>query len=544
LPTARLPDNPSFEHLRNQAKILQRFVRAGVPEALEMVREFHPRLGDISANTPAAAGFSRAAAQLITARRYGFPSWARLRAYVEVVARYSRAPHRVVEAGTQAAGQAPTGRSPAGQAAPDQALAGQALAGRATAGRAAPDQAAPDQAAPDQGPADQATDLALADEFVLLACLTHGGDDPDHPRRAAELLAARPALTRASVYAAAVAGDVAAMRDWLDRDKTAANREGGPHGWEPILYLAYSAVKGSHLETARLLLDAGADPAAGYLWEGLSPPYTALTGALTSGHSQPIELARLLLERGANANDSQLLYEISGTDDTDAHELLYEFGLGTGDGGVWRARLAPNHPSPAELAQEELIKAAASNHPRRARLILRHPVDLAGLGDRHPIHEGRTAWQLAMIHGHTEVIALLRAAGAEPARDPELEFLSACMRADRAEVARLRAAAPGLLARAIARRPSHLSTAADEDRFDAVMLMTELGFDPNATFGPHRQAALHGAAFRGNLAMVKYLVGHGADPGVEDCSFHATALGWAEHHHHEAVADYLASLPG
>jgi ankyrin repeat protein len=521
LPTARLPDNPSLEHLRNQAKILQRFVRAGVPEALEMVREFHPRLGDISANTPAAAGFSRTAAQLVTARRYGFPSWARLRAYVDVVARYSRAPHRVAEAGIQAAGQSPPGQPPA-----HQAPAGQAPAGRAPAG---------------QGPAGPATDLALADEFLLLACLTHGGDDPDHPRRATELLAARPGITRASVYAAAAAGDVAAMRDWLGRDKTAANRAGGPHGWEPILYLAYSAIRGSHLETARLLLDAGADPAAGYLWEGLSPPYTALTGALTSGHSQPIELARLLLERGADANDSQLLYEIGGTDDIGAHELLYEFGLGTGDGGVWRARLAPHHPSPAELVQEELIKAAASNHPRRARLILRHPVDLAGLGDRHPIHEGRTAWQLAMIHGHTEVIALLRAAGAETT-DPELELLSACMRADRAEVGRLRAADPGLLARAIARRPSQLSTAADEDRFDAVMLMTELGFDPNATFGPHRQTALHGAAFRGNLAMVRYLVGHGADPGVEDCSFHATALGWAEHHDHEAVADYLASL--
>ena len=42
---------------------------------------------------------------------------------------------------------------------------------------------------------------------------------------------------------------------------------------------------------------------------------------------------------------------------------------------------------------------------------------------------------------------------------------------------------------------------------------------------PHRQTALHGAAFRGDLAMVKYLIGHGADPAAEDCSFHATALG-------------------
>jgi hypothetical protein len=33
--------------LRNQAKTLQRFVQAGVPQTLEVVREFHPRLGDI-----------------------------------------------------------------------------------------------------------------------------------------------------------------------------------------------------------------------------------------------------------------------------------------------------------------------------------------------------------------------------------------------------------------------------------------------------------------------------------------------------------------
>jgi hypothetical protein len=39
-----------------------------VPQALEMVREFHPRLGDLTADTPAVATFSLAGAQLVTAR--------------------------------------------------------------------------------------------------------------------------------------------------------------------------------------------------------------------------------------------------------------------------------------------------------------------------------------------------------------------------------------------------------------------------------------------------------------------------------------------
>ena len=42
--------------------------------------------------------------------------------------------------------------------------------------------------------------------------------------------------------------------------------------------------------------------------------------------------------------------------------------------------------------------------------------------------------------------------------------------------------------------------------------------------------------------MVRYLVEHSADPGLEDCSFHATPLGWAEHNEHQPVVDYLADL--
>lgn len=71
--------------------------------------------------------------------------------------------------------------------------------------------------------------------------------------------------------------------------------------------------------------------------------------------------------------------------------------------------------------------------------------------------------------------------------------------------------------------------------------MVELGFDVNAAGGyPHQQTALHGAAFNGNLALVAYLIEHGADPTVEDCSFHSRPIGWAEHNGQSQVVDYLA----
>ena len=64
--TVPLPEQPSLEQLRNQAKDLRR--TSGIP------------LWE---------------AQLGVARRYGFTSWARLKRHVELLTRYSRFPERV-----------------------------------------------------------------------------------------------------------------------------------------------------------------------------------------------------------------------------------------------------------------------------------------------------------------------------------------------------------------------------------------------------------------------------------------------------------------
>jgi DNA-binding GntR family transcriptional regulator len=42
MPTIPLPQDPDLGQLRNQARELQRAVRAGDPAALALVREFHP----------------------------------------------------------------------------------------------------------------------------------------------------------------------------------------------------------------------------------------------------------------------------------------------------------------------------------------------------------------------------------------------------------------------------------------------------------------------------------------------------------------------
>ena len=458
-PVPRLPDNPSLEHLRKQAKTLLERARAGDPEALAWVREYHP-------SPP--AELRLAGAQLVVARAYRFPSWPKLRAHLEVIERYSRSPHRA------AASSDPV------------------------------------------------------DEFLRLACLTYSNDDPARWETAWTMLGEHPELARASLHAAAAAGDAAAARELLG---AAVNAAGGPHRWEPLLYLAYSRACGDGaLEVARMLLEAGADPNAGFLWDGLTSPFTALTGALGRGEGDPpphrdgLELARLLLDAGADPNDLQATYNLSWTPGDEWLELLLEFGYGRGDGGPWHARLAPAHASPRANAEDALTWSALYGLPSRVRLLLAAGVDPDGRGTRHPILKGATGLGIALLHGHTEIAEILREAGA---REPELN------EAQRSEAAYMRGEPdgpppPGLIVRAAA-----------NGRADVVALLLEHGAGVNETDG--RGTALHEAAIRGDAELAALLLEHGADVTLRDRAFDATPAGWAEHGGFLELAEMLRS---
>jgi ankyrin repeat protein len=294
-------------------------------------------------------------------------------------------------------------------------------------------------------------------------------------------------------------------------------------------------------------MEHGADPNAGYLWEGLSPPFTALTGALGKGEGDPpphpewMALARLLLEHGADPNDAQALYNRHWDPDDDWLELLFEFGLGSGDGGRWHRLLAPVHPAPPQMLEDLLISAARHGFADRVQLLMAHGVDPDGMGTRHRIYEGRTPSQEAALWGNQRIIEELSAAGAKSELDELYLFYAACMRGDRAEVERMLAREPSLLERAIAERPDQLVRAAEANSLEAVRLLVDLGFDVDAM---NRTAPLHEAAMRGNVEMIRLLLDRGADPNLRDRSFDATPAGWAERHNQTEAAECLLALEG
>jgi ankyrin repeat protein len=499
MPTRQLPREPSLEHLRHQAKALRRAVQAGDPAALELVREFHPRLPGLDTDRPGRRpAVALAGAQLVIARQYGFDSWPKLRRHIEVIRRYTRSPH-----------QAPVG-----------------------------------------GPV--STERARAAEFLRLACLTYGNDDGVRRQRARGLLAAHPQIATASIHTAAAIGDVAAAAALLADEPAQASAPGGPHDWEPLLYLTYSRLDStapghSTLEVARLLLAHGADPNAGYLWEG-TYVFTALTGALGEGEdavNQPrhqfwLPLARLLLDAGADPNDSQGVYNRMFGASDDHLRLLLSYGLGRGTGGPWYSRLGSAVPSPAQLVQDQLLYAAEHNLIVRVRLLLAHGADPDGPGFWFTGAERRTAFQRAALAGNTEIADLLLAAGAAGATfDPAHELVSACLSGDRRRADEILAADPTIARQAITREAAAILRAAELHRPEAVTLLAELGFDVNAV---RRISALHEAASTGDLAMATLLLSLGADPNLKDCSFESAPLGWAEHGRHQHVIDLLAPL--
>jgi hypothetical protein len=83
MPVRPLPENPSLQHLKYQAKDLLKGHTAREAAVAQRIREFHPRYAKASDVEIFSAHLSVSDAQLAIARECGFASWARLKRRVE-----------------------------------------------------------------------------------------------------------------------------------------------------------------------------------------------------------------------------------------------------------------------------------------------------------------------------------------------------------------------------------------------------------------------------------------------------------------------------
>ena len=83
MPTKQLPQNPSLDHLKHQAKDLLRQRALREPGSAQRLREFHPSLRRATDQEIFSTHLTLSDAQLAIAREYGFASWGRLKRHIE-----------------------------------------------------------------------------------------------------------------------------------------------------------------------------------------------------------------------------------------------------------------------------------------------------------------------------------------------------------------------------------------------------------------------------------------------------------------------------
>jgi ankyrin repeat protein len=287
------------------------------------------------------------------------------------------------------------------------------------------------------------------------AAIWHGPLEP-----AEAILAAHPEVARADIHTAAILGDDGAVRRFLERNPASVNAKSPPFGGDALNYLCLSKYlrldpgrTPGFLRAATALLDAGADPNTGF-WKS-DERETALYGAAGVAHHP--EMTRLLLERGADPNDEEVVYHSPETRDNAAMKLVVETG---------KVR-------PENLALMLIRKHDWHDH-EGARYLLERGVDLNLQRTRgwRPLHhalardnalqtiellldhgadprlseDGLTAIALAARGGRSDVLDLLERRGVPLDLTGVDRLIAACARGDAEEVRAIAEREPGLVA--------------------------------------------------------------------------------------------------
>ncbi|MFJ6323578.1 MULTISPECIES: ankyrin repeat domain-containing protein [unclassified Rhizobium] len=397
----------------------------------------------------------------------------------------------------------------------------------------------------------------LANRFLSLVTLSYFGSiaaDPARFEEARELLEANPEIAVENIHVAAALGDADGVGRWLERQPHLLDRKGGPYDWSPLMYAAYARFPGrSSLPAARELVRRRADVNAFFL-DGGQYRFTVLTGVFGEGeagkerqpqHPDCEAFARLLLEAGAEANDSQALYNRMFEPDDTCLNLLLEYGLSAADRNNWLVREDGKFVANSQAVFDyQLAWALEHRMASRVRLLVEHGADV-----NKPVN-GRTPYEWARLGDDKELTLYLVQQGAIAVRLKPEDWVYIKIQEGAGNevddpailVEHIKNVARELNIPEAMRRahPAMLHEAAGDNNLRAVYVMLALGLDVNAMTS---RTPLHEAALHGHIEMARLLIEHGADTTIRDPHFYAPAIGWADYNGKSEMVEFLKTYP-
>jgi len=487
---------PSLEQYKKQAKELVKALKAfqshksSDSEAIQRVKEYHPRFASLRDEEIASTKFALADAQFVIAREHGFESWPKFAKHIE-------------------------------------ALAGARLAA-------------------------SVSDPVAA--FIEAACVprdaSHGSGTLE---RAAAILAAHPEVAGSNIHTAAILGDVAALRRFLALDGRNATAMGGPYGWNALTHLCFSRYlrldrgrSDGFVRAATALLDAGANANTGWMETEHEPNAeweSAIYGA--AGIAQHAELTRLLLERGADPNDGETPYHVAETYDNAVMKILVESGklnetsLTTMllrktdwhdyEGIKWLLEHGAD-PNRATRWGRTAFQNAVSrdNSAETIELLLEHGADATLLAERpdppQTVSGGKSPIALAARRGRGDVLELIARRGIPVELEGVERLIAACARNDAPAVRAICKRETELVRELLAEGGKLLAQFAGVGNTEGVRQLLDLGVNVAAVTehgDPYfdvamNSTALHAAAWRAWPSTVKLLIERGAPVNAED----------------------------
>jgi ankyrin repeat protein len=382
--------------------------------------------------------------------------------------------------------------------------------------------------------------------FIRAACVPREGSHASGGLERAEAIRREhPATATANIHTAAILGDERAVRAFLDRDPASATAKGGPHDWDALTHLCFSNYlkldrtrSEGFVRAATALLDAGASANSGW-WEPDHQPEPewepVLYGAAGVAHHAP--LTRLLLERGADPRDVEVVYHAPETRDNAALELLVESGkLSVDDLTLMLIRKHDwhdyegqkyllEHGANPNLTWRHGLTAlhhalARDNALRSFELLLDHGAD--------PTVRSRelTAVARAAREGRSDVLELFEQRGISTRLDGADALIAACARGDTPGAREMAARRPQLREEVLAIGGDLLAKFSGTCNPPGVTALLDLGVPATAPFAegdpyfgePKGSLAIHVAAWRCCPEVVRILIERGSPVDAKDAN--------------------------